>query len=470
MLNPSGSAKSMKNSSTSQFEENAEQGDNWEYLDALLQGSPVATFVIDANFKVTHWNQACEFITGVPASEVIGTSDQWRGFYPERRPVLADLIAAGKLEAASAHYEAGHFRASLIVPGAYEAEGYFPHAGGNGRWLYFTAAPVHDAQGNVVAVIETLQDISERKTAEHALQDQNDNLEKLVEVRTAELRQAKDALEGDIKRRQLVEDELLQRNNELLDLAQERIQLEDKISFVSSTAMTAMSSMGEMGVLLQALQHYNGCKNFREIAEAIIASLANYDLTGAVELRISEVPLEVSSSGAPSPHDAAVFARLREMGRIVHFHSRMMINYDRVSLLIHNIPKEDAEKTGRIRDNLAILVEAADVRVAALMAESGSVSRQGAILTTMEQIGAVLSEIERRQHESLSASSMAIANMTSNLEKLFVHLGLTPRQEDMLLDLVNSSIDQISEAQVGQLNFQQELSKITQKLGAFLKN
>ncbi len=107
----------MKNSSTSQFEENAEQGDNWEYLDALLQGRPVATFVIDANFKVTHWNQACEFITGVPASEVIGTSDQWRGFYPERRPVLADLIAAGKLEAASAHYEAGHFRASLIVPG-----------------------------------------------------------------------------------------------------------------------------------------------------------------------------------------------------------------------------------------------------------------------------------------------------------------------------------------------------------------
>ena len=41
-------------------------------------------------------------------------------------------------------------------------------------------------------------------------------LEKLVEVRTAELRQAKDALEGDIKRRQLVEDELLQRNNCLL--------------------------------------------------------------------------------------------------------------------------------------------------------------------------------------------------------------------------------------------------------------
>jgi hypothetical protein len=148
----------------------------------------------------------------------------------------------------------------------------------------------------------------------------------------------------------------------------------------------------------------------------------------------------------------------------------MMINYDRVSLLIHNIPKEDTEKTGRIRDNLAILVEAADVRISALMAESGSVRRQDAILSTMEQIGAVLSEIERRQHESLSASTMAIANMTSNLEKLFVHLGLTPRQEDMLLDQVNSSIDQISEAQVGQLNFQQELSKITKKLGAFLKN
>jgi hypothetical protein len=267
----------------------------------------------------------------------------------------------------------------------------------------------------------------------------------------------------------VVENELRERNVELLELTQARSELEERVSFASSTAMTAMSSMGEMGVLLQALQRYNVCRSVGELLEAVIATMASYDLTGVVQIRTAEGRVEASTRGETSPHDAAVFSRLSSMGRIVHFHSRMIINYERVSLLIHNVPKEDAEKVGRIRDNLAILVEAADVRLAALLAEQGFASRQAAIVSTMEQMRQVLSGIERRQNDSLSASTLAIEQMVSNLEKLFVHLGLSTRQEEMLLDLINASIEQISGAQSGQLDFQQELSGIIQKLEAFSK-
>lgn len=441
--------------------------DSWEMLEAILQGNPVATFVIDAEHTVTHWNRACELITGIAARDMIGRREQWKGFYPEARPVLADLIVSGELERAMATYQTGHCRRSQIVDDAYEAEGYFPFAGGNGRWLFFTAAPVRDAQGQTIGAIETLQDITERRAAEQALQDQYGNLEVLVEKRTAELLEAKAALEQDVKRRQVIEEELLQRNTELVELTQERSQLEEQVSFASTTAMSAMSSMGEMGVLLQALQHYNGCKSINEIANAIIASLGNYDLTGAVQIRTPTGNIESSTSGDATSHDSAVLSRLASMGRIVHFHSRMVINYDRVSLLIHNIPQEDEEKIGRIRDNLAILVEAADVRTGALLAEDGSVSRQDAILTAVGKISAVLTAIERQQQQSLSASGLAIDSMVSNLEKLFVHMGLTPRQEDLLMDLINGSIEQIAKAQSGQLNFQHELADIIRKLGTF---
>lgn len=443
------------------------KGDKWASLEAILQGNPVATFVIDTDHKVTHWNHACELITGIAASDMIGSCDQWKGFYTEARPVLADLIVSGELEQAMKTYVAGNCRRSQIVEGAYEAEGFFPLAGGNGRWLFFTAAPVRNASGQIISAIETLQDITERRAAEKALQDQYDKLEELVDKRTAELQVAKTALEQDIQRRQQIEKELLERNTELLELTQERSRLEERASFASTTAMTAMSSMGEMGVLLQALQHYNGCRSTVEIADAIIASLANYDLTGAVQIRTPAATLEKNTSGTVSPHDVAVISRLANMGRIVHFHSRMIINYDYVSLLIHNIPKEDAEKVGRIRDNLAILVEAADVRTAALLAEAGSVSRQSAILATVGQISAVLSAAKQEQQRSLCESSQAIEHMVHNLEKQFVHLGLTPSQEDFLMDLINASIEQITKAQSGQLNFQQELSEIICQLKTF---
>ncbi|MDP3637058.1 MAG: hypothetical protein Q8R51_06715, partial [Azonexus sp.] len=168
-----------------------------------------------------------------------------------------------------------------------------------------------------------------------------------------------------------------------------------------------------------------------------------------------------------SSHDSAVISRLSSMGRIVHFHSRMIVNYDYVSLLINNIPKDDAEKVGRIRDNLAILVEAAHVRISALLVEDGSFRRQKAILATVGQISAVLSAAEQRQKDSLRASSQATEKMQQNLEKQFVHLGLTPHQEDILIEQINTSIEQISNAQLGQLNFQQELSDVMRKLRVF---
>ena len=42
------------------------------------------------------WNRACERLTGVAASEVLGTRKHWQAFYEKRRYCLADLVALGR--------------------------------------------------------------------------------------------------------------------------------------------------------------------------------------------------------------------------------------------------------------------------------------------------------------------------------------------------------------------------------------
>jgi hypothetical protein len=49
--------------------------------------------VIDPRRRVVIWNHACERLTGVAASEVLGTTQHWRAFYASRRCCLADLVA-----------------------------------------------------------------------------------------------------------------------------------------------------------------------------------------------------------------------------------------------------------------------------------------------------------------------------------------------------------------------------------------
>ena len=132
-------------------------------LSQIIEGNPVATFVIDANHIVTHWNRACAVMTGVPAVE------QWRAFYRSARPIMADLIVNGALEGDVDQFYHGKFRPSELIAGAYEAEDFFPNFGSGGRWLFFTAAAVRNEAGTIIGAVETLQDVTERRRAEEAL-------------------------------------------------------------------------------------------------------------------------------------------------------------------------------------------------------------------------------------------------------------------------------------------------------------
>ncbi|WP_161539585.1 sensor domain-containing protein [Paramagnetospirillum kuznetsovii] len=142
------------------------------WLLQVVSGTPVPTFVIDAQHRVTHWNFACELITGVKAADVVGTTKSWAPFYGEPRPVMADLILDGSFEAEGDRYYAGKYRRSAVVDGAWEAEDFFPHFPGGGKWLAFTAAALYDHQGRLVGAIETLRDVTREKQFEAKLTHQ----------------------------------------------------------------------------------------------------------------------------------------------------------------------------------------------------------------------------------------------------------------------------------------------------------
>ena len=135
----------------------------------FFEGSPVATFIIDANHVVTHLNKACAITLGVNAVDVIGTKSLGRLFYGYDRPVMADLIVDGSFNENLDLLYRGKYSCSPIVPDAFEAEDFFPAFGERGRWLFFTAAPLRDRKGRIVGAIETLRDISDIKRVQEEL-------------------------------------------------------------------------------------------------------------------------------------------------------------------------------------------------------------------------------------------------------------------------------------------------------------
>jgi diguanylate cyclase (GGDEF)-like protein len=137
------------------------------YAVRLMQHLVVPTFVLNPRRRVVIWNRACERLTGVAAAEVIGTSDHWRAFYQQQRYCLADLVALGRPDKLSQLYPEHTIPDDGV---GFSAENWcvMPKLG-NQLYLAIDAGPIHDEDGKLIAVVETLRDMTDQKRAETAL-------------------------------------------------------------------------------------------------------------------------------------------------------------------------------------------------------------------------------------------------------------------------------------------------------------
>ena len=47
-------------------------------LEMIFSEAAVPMFVIDRNHKISHFNRACEILTGFTRDEMVGTDSQWK--------------------------------------------------------------------------------------------------------------------------------------------------------------------------------------------------------------------------------------------------------------------------------------------------------------------------------------------------------------------------------------------------------
>ena len=142
-----------------------------EILSLIVQGSSIPTLVIDKNHVVTHCNKAYEKFKGISAEKMIGTKNQWMTFYTKPNPVMMDFLVDQVPEKDILEHFGSRAKRSAVAEGAFEGEFFFPELGENGQWLFFTAAPLKDRDGNIVGAVETCQDVTQRRRAEEALRE-----------------------------------------------------------------------------------------------------------------------------------------------------------------------------------------------------------------------------------------------------------------------------------------------------------
>jgi diguanylate cyclase (GGDEF)-like protein len=138
------------------------------FANKLMEMLAIPTFVLDTQCRVIIWNRACERLTGVGAHEMLGSSEHWRSFYQEKRPTLADLVIQNRTDEIHRLYPRAIAESDAVMQLSAESWCDMPRAGR--RYLAIDASPILDDGGKLVAVVETLRDMTDEKTAQIALE------------------------------------------------------------------------------------------------------------------------------------------------------------------------------------------------------------------------------------------------------------------------------------------------------------
>ena len=139
----------------------------------LMEDLITPTFVINRDGVVIIWNKACEMITGVEAKTVIGTKKHWMALYDKPRMCLADAVLKGNItdEELSSLYDS---HSQPVI----DRKGQFLHAHNwcvvpnipGEKYLSFDAGPIYNECGDIVAVVETISDLTELKNTQIQLE------------------------------------------------------------------------------------------------------------------------------------------------------------------------------------------------------------------------------------------------------------------------------------------------------------
>lgn len=164
----------------------------------LMEHLVVPTFVLDAEQRVLIWNRACERLTGIPAAEVVGTRDHWRAFYETSRPCLADLVATKGYEQIADLYTVFEDPAEPSFGVHAENWCWMPRRGER-LYLAVDAGPVFDESGKLIAVVETLRDITEKHLAQTKVEEQASLLKAHFDAHQRETELARRILDHQIR-------------------------------------------------------------------------------------------------------------------------------------------------------------------------------------------------------------------------------------------------------------------------------
>lgn len=206
-------------------------------------------------------------------------------------------------------------------------------------------------------------------------------------------------------------------------------QLHQRLDMASETARNAMVDNSDLGANIQFLLAVHDCDNLDQLGQQLFSTLARYGLVCSLQLRSTLGIKNMEAHGMAKELESQLLYQLKDSKRYIDFGPRTIVNFNRVSLLIKNMPLNDPEKYGSIKDNTFCLLQGLNARIMALEDKFKIVNEKDALRKLSLDVNRVVGALKDTYQEVMRNILTQVENASERLQLCLPKLALSDADE-----------------------------------------
>lgn len=222
---------------------------------------------------------------------------------------------------------------------------------------------------------------------------------------------------------------------------EEQKTLRTRFEEAQKTAHIAMTGSSELGIAMQFVEQSYTFHNYADLSNALLQLCQQYKLNCAMMVIAEDDHLWFSADEAIKPLEKEMVEMVDRSQRFVDFGFRSIINYQNLSLLVKNMPLDDMDRYGRIKDLLPMLLAAVDSKINSIKADLALRHQSEEIMRSFGQIRSRLFYLAKSLVSNQQQSAELLQSMVTELNSDLLGMGLDDDQEAYILNRIDTAIE-----------------------------
>ena len=222
-----------------------------------------------------------------------------------------------------------------------------------------------------------------------------------------------------------------------------KLALSAQNQLAQKTAHDAIMSSAELGKAIRFVSSTYILPSLDMLAPSVFQVMADLGLKTSMALYGADSIRYYNFTGGDiSPLEQELLDMMRDKGRFCDFGSRTVCNFSHVSLLIKNMPLENMEKYGRIKDTVPFILNAVDEKVRALNTQKAILDQAETLARSTEAVKSTLLSITDTASKTHEGISEVMRSLINDFEGRLPSMGLEDDQEKYIVDRVDQAFNE----------------------------